>query len=130
MGSVLAERRPVEEAIIPAVIDSLDLLPCGPCPANPVELLNNGFFAELLDGLKGRYDKIVIDSPPVMPVADAQCHRGHVRRDRPGLAGRAFDPPFEHRRPQRVVACPCPEARLGRQSRADRETGFVQLRIQ
>src|SRR4029077_2843787 len=72
LGSVLAERHPVEEAIIPAVVDSLDLLPCGPCPANPVELLNNGFFAELLESLKGRYDKIVIDSPPVMPVADAR----------------------------------------------------------
>ena len=32
LGSVLAERHPVEEAIIPAVIDSLDLLPCGPLP--------------------------------------------------------------------------------------------------
>jgi polysaccharide biosynthesis transport protein len=72
LGSVLAERRPVEEGIVPAVVDSLDLLPCGPCPANPVELLNNGFFAELLDQLKDRYDKIVIDSPPVMPVADAR----------------------------------------------------------
>jgi len=72
LGSVLAERRPVEEAIIPAVVDSLDLLPCGPCPHNPVELLNNGFFAELLEHLKERYDKIIIDSPPVMPVADAR----------------------------------------------------------
>jgi capsular exopolysaccharide synthesis family protein len=72
LGSVLADRRPVEEAIIPSVVDSLDFLPCGPCPSNPVELLNNGFFAELLDHLKDRYDKIVIDSPPVMPVADAR----------------------------------------------------------
>jgi succinoglycan biosynthesis transport protein ExoP len=72
LGSVLAERRPVEEAIIPGVSGSLDLLPCGPCPANPVELLNNGFFAELIDSLKNRYDKIIIDSPPVMPVADAR----------------------------------------------------------
>jgi capsular exopolysaccharide synthesis family protein len=72
LGSVLADRRPVDEAIIPAVVDSLDFLPCGPCPSSPVELLNNGFFAELLDQLKERYDKIIIDSPPVMPVADAR----------------------------------------------------------
>jgi capsular exopolysaccharide synthesis family protein len=72
LGSVLTDRRPVEEAIIPNVVESLDLLPCGTLPANPVELLNNGFFAELLNRLRERYDRIVIDSPPVMPVADAR----------------------------------------------------------
>jgi capsular exopolysaccharide synthesis family protein len=72
LGTLLAERRPLEEVIIPAVLDSLDFLPCGPCPANPVELLNNGYFAELVERLKGRYDKVIIDSPPVMPVADAR----------------------------------------------------------
>jgi succinoglycan biosynthesis transport protein ExoP len=72
LGSVLSDRRPVQEAIVPSGVPSLDVLPCGPLPSNPVELLNNGFFAELLDELKQRYDKIIIDSPPVMPVADAR----------------------------------------------------------
>ncbi len=70
--SVLSERRPASDAIVPSGVESLDLLPCGPLPSNPVELLNNGYFAELLAELKGRYDKIIIDSPPVMPVADAR----------------------------------------------------------
>jgi len=72
LGAVLTERRPVEEAIITGVLDSLDLLPCGKMPTNPVELLNNGFFADMLTKLRERYDRIVIDSPPVMPVADAR----------------------------------------------------------
>ncbi len=72
LGSVLTDRRPVEEAIIPGVLDCLDILPCGPLPASPVELLNNGFFADMLNRLRERYDRIVIDSPPVMPVADAR----------------------------------------------------------
>lgn len=72
LSSVLTDRRPAEDAIVPSGVELLDLLPCGPLPANPVELLNNGFFGELLDQLKERYDKIVIDSPPVMPVADAR----------------------------------------------------------
>jgi polysaccharide biosynthesis transport protein len=72
LSSVLTERRPSAEAIVPSGVDSLDLMPCGPLPSNPVELLNNGFFAELLEELKGRYDKVIIDSPPVMPVADAR----------------------------------------------------------
>jgi capsular exopolysaccharide synthesis family protein len=72
LGSVLIDRRPVEEAILPNVINGLDILPCGICPNNPVELLNNGFFAEMLSKLKEKYDRIIIDSPPVMPVADAR----------------------------------------------------------
>jgi len=72
LGSVLTDRRPVEEAIVPSVLDSLDVLPCGPLPANPVELLNNGFFADMLNKLRERYDRVIIDSPPVMPVADAR----------------------------------------------------------
>jgi capsular exopolysaccharide synthesis family protein len=72
LASVLGDRRPLEEAIIHTDIPSLDVLPCGPLPSNPVELLNNGYFAEILEVLKARYDKIVIDSPPVMPVADAR----------------------------------------------------------
>ena len=54
LGTVLTDRRPVEEAIIANVADSLDLLPCGTLPTNPVELLNNGFFADMLNHLRER----------------------------------------------------------------------------
>ena len=69
---MLAERQPAEDFIVPVDSSTLELLPCGSCPSNPVELLNNGFFAEFLEELKSKYDKIVIDAPPVMPVADAR----------------------------------------------------------
>jgi succinoglycan biosynthesis transport protein ExoP len=72
LSSVLTDRRPVEEAIIHLPADGLDILPCGSCPSNPVELLNNGFFADVLNKLREKYDRIIIDSPPVMPVADAR----------------------------------------------------------
>ncbi|QDS96944.1 polysaccharide biosynthesis tyrosine autokinase [Adhaeretor mobilis] len=72
LSSVLAERRPADEVIQRTEVDTLDLLPCGSRPTNPVELLNNGYFSELLHELQQKYDKIVIDSPPVMPVADAR----------------------------------------------------------
>lgn len=72
LSSVLTERRPIEELIVTTEVAGLDLLPCGVHPSNPVELLNNGFFGELLEKLRQDYDKIVIDSPPVMPVADAR----------------------------------------------------------
>ncbi len=72
LSSVLAERHPIAEVIQKTELDSLDLLPCGTLPTNPVELLNNGYFGELLEHLQQTYDKIIIDSPPVMPVADAR----------------------------------------------------------
>jgi len=72
LSSVLTERRPAAEVIQKTEVDSLDLLPCGFRPPNPVELLNNGFFGELLNSLSESYDKIIIDAPPVMPVADAR----------------------------------------------------------
>jgi polysaccharide biosynthesis transport protein len=72
LATVLADRRPVEEAILKTAVAGLDLLPCGPLPSNPVELLNNGFLEEMLITLRGKYDRVVIDSPPVIPVADAR----------------------------------------------------------
>ena len=45
-------------------------LPSGPLPPNPAELLSSGRMADLLDELKGSYDYVLIDSPPLLPVAD------------------------------------------------------------
>lgn len=52
-------------------IENLDLLPSGPIPPNPSELLGNARLRPLLDELKASYDRIVIDSPPVLMVTDA-----------------------------------------------------------
>jgi capsular exopolysaccharide synthesis family protein len=72
LATILAARLPIESAVVSTEVPTLDVLPCGPLPANPAELLNNGYFADLLELLRTRYDKIVVDSPPVMPVADAR----------------------------------------------------------
>ncbi len=72
LSSVLAERQSVADVIVPTSIAQLDLLPSGPSASNPVDLLNNGYFDDLLDDLGAEYDRIVIDSPAVLPVADAR----------------------------------------------------------
>jgi len=72
LSSVLSERRPAAEVIQKTELSSLEVLPCGSLPTNPVELLNNGYFSELLHELLETYDKILIDAPPIMPVADAR----------------------------------------------------------
>lgn len=58
---------------------SLDVLPAGMPPPNPLELLASRSFAELLGELEKRYSMILIDSPPVHAVSDAQWLAQHVR---------------------------------------------------
>lgn len=53
-------------------IDSLYLLPAGPHPPNPSELIGSRRFSDLLDELKKNFDYVFIDSPPVLFVTDAQ----------------------------------------------------------
>lgn len=53
-------------------IQSLFLLPAGPDPPNPSELLGSKRFADLLAELRTHFDYIFIDSPPVLLVTDAQ----------------------------------------------------------
>ena len=48
------------------------MLASGPHTSNPSELLNRRAFANVLERLKGQYDRILIDSPPVGVVTDAQ----------------------------------------------------------
>ncbi len=58
-------------AIKSTEIPQLDLLPSGPLPPNPAELLHSERLAELIQELKQRYDRIIFDSPPVNLVTDA-----------------------------------------------------------
>jgi len=46
-------------------------LPAGSSPKNPLELMQSGRLAALMDQLGGWFDWIVIDSPPVLPLGDA-----------------------------------------------------------
>ena len=72
LSSVLASSNSVDEAIEPGPVKGLDVLCCGPEVPNPSEILNSDAFAGMLKNLSERYDRIIIDSPPVGPVADSQ----------------------------------------------------------
>jgi len=52
-------------------IPNLFVLPCGPLPPNPAELLMSNRFAAVLDELEKRFDRIILDSPPLQAVTDA-----------------------------------------------------------
>jgi capsular exopolysaccharide synthesis family protein len=72
LSSVLAGRESLERAIQRTGVEGLDILPCGPIPANPSEILNSREFGELIDTLAARYEHILFDSPPVNAVTDAR----------------------------------------------------------
>lgn len=52
-------------------IGTLDIIPAGRVPETHLELLASPEFAELIDLLKNRYDRVVIDLAPVQAVSDA-----------------------------------------------------------
>ena len=72
LSSVLSGRESLDRAIQRTGVEGLDILPCGPIPANPSEILNSREFGELIDSLAARYDHILFDSPPVNAVTDAR----------------------------------------------------------
>lgn len=57
--------------LLPTSHANLALLPSGPLPPNPAELIGSERFAALLEDLKGRCDVLLLDSPPVLAVTDA-----------------------------------------------------------
>ncbi|CAB3773030.1 polysaccharide biosynthesis tyrosine autokinase [Paraburkholderia humisilvae] len=72
LAHVLAGETTLAGAIVGSGFDGLDLLPAGSeLPPNPGELLERHEFAETLREAEARYDYVVIDSPPVLPVSDA-----------------------------------------------------------
>ncbi len=60
-----------DRAIKPTKIENLYLLSAGSTPPNPAELLNSNKMKAFLDEAKKRFDKIVIDTTPVLTVTDA-----------------------------------------------------------
>ena len=68
----LKGEKELEELVLPTDIHpNLFLLPTGPLPKNPSELIMNGVAEEMLNQLDALYDYIVIDTAPVGPVTDA-----------------------------------------------------------
>ena len=69
LSDVLAGRQPLELAV--TVMEGLDVLTSGPLPRNPSELLGSRRMVELLEHLSKSYDRVILDAPPILAVADA-----------------------------------------------------------
>lgn len=62
-----------ESQLHPTMVDNLHLLPAGTQAHHPSELLASGKLEQLLEGwLKDTFDVLILDTPPVLMVTDAQ----------------------------------------------------------
>jgi capsular exopolysaccharide synthesis family protein len=72
LSNILCGQVSTDEAVKSCETEGLYLLTSGSEVPNPSELLNSETFLKLLEELKGRFERIIIDSPPITPVADGQ----------------------------------------------------------
>jgi capsular exopolysaccharide synthesis family protein len=61
----------VQDAVQPTAVENLFVLPSGPIPPNPSELLGRERMLEVLEELRQYYDRILLDTPPIGAVTDA-----------------------------------------------------------
>ena len=78
LTSVLAGEKTLEEALQPTDHPGLRLLPAGPLPPNPAELLHSQAMKDLIAEVETRADMVFFDSPPVLLVADAMLLAGEM----------------------------------------------------
>ncbi len=71
LSQILLHTATVEEVISTTEVENLEIIPCGNVPSNPSELLGSKRYSDLIEELKGKYDIIIIDTPPIMLVTDA-----------------------------------------------------------
>jgi capsular exopolysaccharide synthesis family protein len=69
--SVLMNEATIEDVAQPTVVPNLWSIPAGPLPPNPADLLHSARFKRLLEELSERFDRVIIDSPPIVAVTDS-----------------------------------------------------------
>lgn len=67
----IAGQATIDECVRSTDIPNLYVLTSGPIPPNPAELLQSERFRKLVDELTAKFDRVIFDSPPLLPVTDA-----------------------------------------------------------
>jgi Mrp family chromosome partitioning ATPase len=80
----------VGDLVTDPLVPTLRILPSGPRPPNPAELVRRRRMGEVIDYLSSSNDVVIIDSPPLLPVADAQSLLNLVQIDTVLVVARAF----------------------------------------
>ncbi|WP_247828501.1 polysaccharide biosynthesis tyrosine autokinase [Arthrobacter antioxidans] len=71
LTTALVGRAEVEDLLQPWGPDELYVLTAGQIPPNPSELLGSDAMKQLITGLEQKFDAVIIDAPPLLPVTDA-----------------------------------------------------------
>lgn len=66
----LSDQATLDKVIQPTKMENLHLLPAGRRAPNPAELLDGDGFAKMIQELLKKYDRVIVDSPPVNAVSD------------------------------------------------------------
>jgi succinoglycan biosynthesis transport protein ExoP len=72
LTSHLTGNASLEAILKPTEVENLFLIPAGPIPPNPAELLNSQAYKNLLQNLRREFHHIIIDAPPTLGFADAR----------------------------------------------------------
>ncbi|RIL36302.1 polysaccharide biosynthesis tyrosine autokinase [Staphylococcus equorum] len=74
LSSLIINKSTYGEAIKETNVNRLGILTAGPNPPNPSELISSKRFGEIYNELLEHYDFIVVDTPPINTVTDAQIY--------------------------------------------------------
>lgn len=89
LSTLLIGRDTLADVLIPGPVKGFDVIPSGPVPPNASELVLDKRVDDLLEKLRGEYDYVLLDTPPILLISDAmalmqQVDRGliihHVKR--------------------------------------------------
>jgi succinoglycan biosynthesis transport protein ExoP len=70
LTDLIVSKCPASQAIQSTRFKGLQVLPCGYVPPNPAELLGSASMREIVQALRSCYDWVLIDTPPVLAMAD------------------------------------------------------------
>jgi len=71
LSNLIVGEKDYDDVIKATDIPNLSILPCGPLPPNPAELLMSQRFQIVLAEVARRFDRVILDSPPLQLVTDA-----------------------------------------------------------
>lgn len=71
LSDLLTDGGGPDSAMVNIGINNLTILPAGKIPHNPAELLGSIKMKNIISNLKSKYDYIIFDTPPIIPVTDA-----------------------------------------------------------
>lgn len=77
-AEVLTAQVTIEHAILALENSSLEVLPAGGPVDNPTELLSSETTGEVIEELRSRYRRVIIDTPPIVPFTDADTVGAHT----------------------------------------------------